>query len=189
MNTSGGDWYPVPEPARGPVMVGALVIVGFVFALMVGHLEIKEVPLGIVDLELAGTTARASEILRAWDQAGVREFGKTSLSLDLPFIVAYALGIGAACALAAEAVRSQHPQVFLVGALLAWGQLVAGTLDLVEDAALGAMLAGAVDPPWPEVAKVAAILKFSLIGGGVVYCLGVLISRARGARPRAATVP
>ena len=66
---------------------------------------------------------------------------------------------------------------------------MAGTLDLVEDAALGAMLAGAVDPPWPEVAKVAAILKFSLIGGGVVYCLGVLISRARGARPRAATVP
>lgn len=179
-----GSWYPIPLRARLPVLLVTAPLATALALLMQGHLNLPGTPWGIVDLELAGTTLRAREILRLWDEQGMRAFASVSLAVDLPFIVAYSTGLGVACAIGADGQPARR--WFLVGAALAWGQWFAGLLDLSENGALAAMLSGAVEQPWPLAAKIFASLKFALILSGLLY---VVASSGRWLYRRFAPAP
>jgi hypothetical protein len=57
------------------------------------------------------------------------------------------------------------------------GQWLAAGFDAVENIALLVLLFGRLASPWPQVAWVCAVLKFSLIILGIAYILYALISR------------
>ena len=131
-------------------------------------LKTAAAPSGIVSFELAGRLPAAREILASWE--GRREIlAGLSLGTDYLFLVSYALFLALACGMAAEgwARRKRLPAV--LGAGLAWGQLLAGMLDATENFALIRILLGSANPVWPVLAKSCAVPKFVLVGLGIVY--------------------
>jgi hypothetical protein len=133
---------------------------------------------GIVSFELARTTARVREILGAWEAAG-KAAARLNLGIDFAFILVYAPWMYLAVAWAQHQWRGVWPAAAWVGWFLAFGQLVAGTLDVVEDVLLLQIL-GRSDPGTarPRWAARAARLKFSLLGAGLLYLAAGLVRHA-----------
>jgi hypothetical protein len=124
---------------------------------------------GIVDFELAGTEDRTMEILGAWGPSGRRD-ARNNLWLDLVFIVLYSVALYLAVTWAALQWIDVWPFFAWLGWFLAYGQLLAGAFDVVEDVCLLRIIAG--DEPGqrlPSTAKLAAQTKFLLSSLGVVY--------------------
>ena len=99
-----------------------------------------------------------------------------SLVVDVPFLAAYGIGLAMLASLAAEAARRHGwGGAADVAALAAWAALAAAFCDLIEDAALGLVLAKGwsepsnVEQPGPRIAQVAATLKFSLLALAAWY--------------------
>lgn len=159
--------YPIPETRRAqllPPLAGLSVVL---MALTGGGLNSRRTPLGIVDLELAGTECRAREVLEEWGPAGRRR-ARNAVRLDFFFLLVYSTAIGLACTLAAARLSSK-PGLARAGVLLAWLQWGAALLDAVENAALLRMLRGAVRQPWPRIARGCALPKFAIVGLGLTY--------------------
>jgi hypothetical protein len=64
-----------------------------------------------------------------------------------------------------------------LGIYLAWGQWIAALLDGLENTSLFIILLQAPAYPWPQIAQIAAIIKFTLIILGLVYVLARIIQR------------
>jgi len=125
-------------------------------------------PNGIVSFELAGSASQAHRIIDSWDEAARIRAGFIQ-GLDYVFLIAYPLTIGFACLWAAGVIRGRRWPLASVGILLAWGQLLAGLLDAVENAALVIMLFGTIVAPWPQIAYWCAAVKFALLFAGLIY--------------------
>jgi len=123
----------------------------------------------IVDLELAGSGARASEIIATWEGANVIPLAVGSLLLDFPFLVLYSLTLAALCLAASRFAAATHPGFEPTGLVLAWGVYAAGLLDAVENMALLAVLGLEAAVPAPQIAAAAATVKFLLLGSAVIY--------------------
>ena len=133
---------------------------------------------GIVDFQLAGTEDRTKEILDVWGPRGRRD-AKINLWLDVPFIGLYSIALYFAVSWAALQWFDAWPFFVWLGWFLAYGQLLAGVLDIVEDACLLRILAR--DEPGqrlPSIARMVAQAKFLLIGSGVIYFLIALVRSA-----------
>ncbi|MFZ2486779.1 MAG: hypothetical protein WAZ19_01550 [Anaerolineae bacterium] len=126
-------------------------------------------PSGIVAYELAGTPAATQAILASWDVTA-RVAAGLSLGLDYLFIAAYASSIGLACALTSQRFAA-HSWLRHLGVALAWALLVAATCDMLENYALIRLLLGSASTSLPAVARLAALIKFTLVGLGMVYAL------------------
>jgi hypothetical protein len=61
--------------------------------------------------------------------------------------------------------------VATAGFFLAWGQFLAGLLDMVENYALIQLLLGAQTKFYPSIAWGSAAIKFTLVGMGLAYML------------------
>jgi hypothetical protein len=134
----------------------------------------------MTQFEFAGSSERAEEIRDEWGPAG-RDSARRAVLIDYGFILGYALFGALACwALADVAARRGRSRLMRLGYGLAWGQLVAGLADAVEDAALLLILGGDTVQPLPALAAVAAGLKFTLVGLALVYALAVLCVRFLG---------
>ena len=133
-------------------------------------------PYGIVSFELARDPAQAQTILDSWDQAAQIR-AAFSLGLDYLFIPMYAIALTLTCLWAARFRRERRrfPNILVIiglpGTMLAWGQLLAAGLDMIENMALASMLFGAVAAPWPQIASICAAAKFGLVAAGIVYSL------------------
>lgn len=140
---------------------------------------------GIIPFELAGSEARAAEIMRRWGRPG-QAAALRSLLLDYPYLASYSCLLALTCNAAADSLqRRGHRWLAAAGAPLAWGQLVAGGCDAAENAALLAVLAGARGR-MPLLARAFAVNKFCLLVLGLSYCLLALRStRSRAPRPAA----
>lgn len=159
--------YPIPEATRAQLLPPLAVASLLLLALTGGSLNSRRTPLGIVELELAGTERRARVVLDAWD-AAERQCARDAVRLDFLFLLVYSAAIGVACTLAAGRLRARSWLV-RAGFMLAWLQWSAALLDAVENAALLTMLHGAVRQPWPRIARVCAIPKFVLVGVGLIH--------------------
>ena len=133
---------------------------------------------GVIELELMRTTAKAEQVLSDYGTAG-RSAARTSLWLDYPYLVAYALFLALACgAISQRARRLGRDRWAAVGVALAWAGLLAGLLDAVENAALLRVLAGHPDQPYPAVAYFCAVPKFVLSAAALLYAgAGLLVLR------------
>jgi len=118
----------------------------------------------IVDLELAGTVARADTAVSGADLSVIR----TAIVTDFLFIVTYAPALFFGSLWASR--RFNHGLWRTIGPAVAFGVLVAGGLDIVENLAMLGYLNGwAGWQGWPMLSAVMAVPKFILAFIALVY--------------------
>ena len=133
-------------------------------------------PAGIVSFELAGNLANIETILASWDPTA-RIYAGLNLGLDYLFIGTYVAGIGLGCVLVAQSLGRHGRLLGAAGLLLAWGMLLAGALDCVENTALIKLLLGSRANILAVVARFCAIPKFFIVFLGLLYViLGAVVS-------------
>ncbi len=125
---------------------------------------------GVVSFELAGTVENAQKILNSWN-ANTQIRAAFGLGLDYLFMVVYASTIAFGCGIAARVLDRNGWPLVRLGNYLSWGVILAALLDAVENLALTILIFGAVVPPWPEIARWCAMIKFALIFIGIVYAI------------------
>lgn len=123
----------------------------------------------IIQFELAGSVTRANSILTAWKLSEQMAWAAFSLGLDFLYLFAYSSTIALACVLIDREIEVRGGSSTPVGVWLAWGQGLAALFDVGENIALLKLLFSTVEAPWPQGAWWCAILKFSLVGLGLLY--------------------
>lgn len=137
-------------------------------------LETEAAPLGIISYEFAGTVEKASEIIDSWDQ-NAQLHAAFSLGLDFLFLILYSTTIGLACVWAGKVLIKGRWPLVGVAVPLAWGLWLAAILDAVENFCLITILYGPIVSPWPEVARISAMIKFGLVFIGLIYAFYGLV--------------
>ena len=169
----------VSNPRRGLRLLGLFLLMLGVGALALpslGRMDIRGV--SIIDIELMGTSANAVEQVGRLGPSGV-DAAKTSIYLDFPLLVLYAIALSVACAvLAARAAERGRSTLASAGRAIAWAAPVAAALDAAENVALLQVLSGNVDQPWPGIVFGFASVKFALLAVVVVY---LVVAMARTA--------
>lgn len=172
-------FYWIPRHRRLPVFItAAAVALALMAALMVldQPLRTTAAPDGIVSFELAGTMDTARRILDSWSPEA-RVAAGLSLGLDYLFLVIYAAAIAMGCGLVATRLTPTRPGFGRLGVILAWSQFAAAGCDMVENLALILVLQGSVAPALPATARACAVIKFAVIGAGLIYAVtGVVMS-------------
>jgi hypothetical protein len=151
-------------------LFGLVILLIAVFGISGTPMNTVAAPYGVVSFELAGNVPRASEILASWN-SDARERAAFGLGLDFLFIPVYAVTIALGCGLSAASLQRRGWPLSSLGNYLAWGVFLAGLLDIIENIALIVVLFGRVVLPWPQIAAVCAICKFTLLFLGLVYTL------------------
>jgi len=165
-----------------------LTILIMVIMNMVGSpLTTPSAPYGIVSFELAFSPARAQEMISSWStDAQLRAAFIQGLDFLFPLVYSAALGLG--CLLAANVLSARDKPFKGLGVILAWALVLAALCDYFENIALVVQLFGKVQSPYPEIAGVCAVIKFSLILGAIGYILyGLLVRTFSRSTLRSAT--
>jgi hypothetical protein len=125
---------------------------------------------GIIAFELAGNAERAQRIISAWGDDG-RRAARRSLQLDFGYMATY----GALTALLVDHARRRlgHP----AGVCL--GVVPAVAADAVEGVALLNVLAGNDINANARRARRAAIVKFVVLAGSLLYTGGAYLPRRK----------
>lgn len=139
-------------------------------------LRTKTAPQGIISFELIHSPEQAATILAEWGPRG-RVVAGISLGLDFLFLVVYGNCLALACSLIADQIRPRSNRLANVGAVLAWGMLLAALLDAIEDFALIEVLLGSATSPWIQMACWSAVIKFCLLALGGLFIAGALLLR------------
>lgn len=142
----------------------------------------------VIAFELAGSVGRAQEILTTWRAEDVIDAAKTTQVLDLFYPFIYAAALAGGCIAAAGAWRRLgRESIAQAGIAMAWVATAAAAFDYVENLGLDISLWGHPASPWPEISRVAALLKFGAIGLALAYGLTGIVAVAIGRtrRPQA----
>ena len=134
------------------------------------HLKTNAAPNGIVSYEFARTLPVAQSMIESWGEQG-KIYAGLSLGLDYLFFIAYAGTIGLGCVLTGQKLSEKFVFANVIGAILAWGLIIAGLLDAVENYALIKILLGSLQEFWLTIAWFCAAPKFALVGFGLIYLL------------------
>jgi hypothetical protein len=149
-----------------------------------GKLETKASPMGIVSLEFANSQERITEIKQAWTTEGMLERARTNIRIDYLFIPFYAMLFYTLCG--TISVRMKRGWAKL-GVLLAFGALVAGLLDAVENLLMLLALRDISSDFTAVLTSVLAGVKFLLLGLAALYViplgLRILLLKAIGKSP------
>lgn len=168
---------PLARPRRALLLLATstlLVMVALTWSGAVLRTDVA--PRGIVSFELAYTPQAASAILESWD-ATARVAAAFNLGLDYLFLVLYASALALAATLTTRLLEARW---WALGAAIAWGQVLAAVLDAIENAALLVILNQDATSPWPEVAALCAVIKFALVGVGLLFAgFGLWLHRRR----------
>ena len=169
-------------PKRGLIASAiATLAIGAVLVVLDGRMMDAGGP-GIVGFELAGSEARATEILADWGDEGI-DAAKGSLWIDYAYILAY----GSFLILAASATRDlarrrDWSRMTTFGAFAISFAVAGATLDAIEDVGLLLAVNGSGGAFAPRLAQVCALLKFALLGATIAYLLAGLLMRLRARR-------
>jgi hypothetical protein len=155
--------------------------------LVVKPLHEDETGDGIVEFELAGSVDRAEEILATWRAEGVIDDAKAIQTFDLVYPLIYTASLAGLCIVAAGAWRRRgRERAARVGVAMAWVAFAAAGFDYIENLGLGISLWDEPASPWPQVAWVAAVVKFACIYASLLYALSGVVAwflSRRGSRP------
>jgi hypothetical protein len=135
---------------------------------------------GVVELELARTSAKASELYADLGAEG-RDAARESLYLDYPFLILYGLLYAGVClAVAERARRAGRERLRRIGIAAAAGGLAAACADALENVALLVVASNHPEQPWPGLAAAFATIKFLLTFLALGYALaGWVMTRSR----------
>ena len=154
-------------------VMSAILLV--VLRILDAPLRTEVAPKGIVSFELATDYAESRHILSSW-KAEAKVYAALSLGLDYLFLVVYALFISSACIWVAETLNSDHVFFFILALLLAWAQFLAAVLDAFENLALIHLLLDSTRKWLPGLARGCAMVKFSIVGAGLLFIAGGLLA-------------
>jgi hypothetical protein len=139
-------------------------------------LQTDSAPLGIISFEFAGDIDSAEMIIDSWTSQAQKQ-AAFSIGYDYLFLVTYSTAIALACIWSSKFISATNTTLIQAGVLLAWGQWLAALCDGVENASLFISLVQRPISPLPEIARIAASLKFVLILFGLIYVTFVLFMR------------
>ena len=133
-------------------------------------------PYGILEIEVPWSEERAQQVLDHWGE-DLLPTARKQVQIDFFYLLLYPVSLSLLCALIAG---YESGAVGFFGVLVAWGVLLTGPLDAVENLAILRMLSGSVAAPFPQVATVAATVKFTLLFGAFFYIgVGGLLALVR----------
>lgn len=144
-----------------------------------GKLETIKSPASIVSLELAHDAQSVEDITTSWNQEGMTTRAKTNIWIDFLFIPFYVMLFYTLCG--SISVRMIGFSAKL-GVLLAFGSLIAGILDVLENILMLFALHGHYNNFSALLTTFFATAKFTLLLLAVLYILPwgirVLVLRA-----------
>lgn len=163
-------------PGQLPLFLGLLALTLLAAALMLGLGRLprtRTAPRRIISLELVKSVAEAQQILADWRREDEHADRRAAFQIgaDFLFILGYAPLLALCAGLGGQALGALWPPLALVGGAMAWLQLLAGALDMVENIALMQLLLGTRSEGWPTLARSCARLKFWLVGAGLLFAL------------------
>lgn len=158
-----------------PFVVAALAIM-LTLNFINAPLQTDSAPLGIISFEFAGDVDTAQAVIESWSFQAQKQ-AAFSIGYDYLFLVTYSTAIALACIWTSKFVDPANTALINAGVLLAWGQWLAALCDGVENAALFISLVQQPISPLPEIARIAASLKFVLILLGLIYVTLILFLR------------
>ena len=169
------------------ILLIVTILIMVIMNIIGSPLTTPSAPYGIVSFEFAFTPARAQEMISSWStDSQLRAAFIQGLDFLFPLVYSAALGLG--CLLAANVLSGRGKPLKGLGVLLAWGLVFAALCDYIENIALVAQLFGRVQSPYPEIAGVCAVIKFSMILIAIVYILyGLVVRIFLKPSPRSAT--
>lgn len=142
---------------------------------------------GIIDLELAFSSGKAQEIMRAWGDAG-HDAAVASLWFDFLYLTAYGLFLWLAIRAVGDGLRARGRAALAAPAgALSLLPLIGAASDVVEDVFLLLVLGGHLASAGPALAGAFAAVKFACLAVAIVYLLTGLVAMAvsrRGAPAR-----
>jgi hypothetical protein len=130
----------------------------------------ESAPRGIVSFELAGSVEKVEQILEEWGPEG-KAYATLSLGLDYLFLIVYALFISLSCVRIARHLKLKFSFLAAWGFGLGWAQFSAALLDVIENFALINLAFDSQREFWPIIARWCALVKFGIVGTGLVYIL------------------
>jgi hypothetical protein len=147
------------------------LLIGTALSIIDLRLQNPTAPYGMVSLEFAPTALSANEILASWNSLQTRAAAGLSLGLDYLWMPLYSTSIALGVLWAAARLAARF-RLASLAPLLAWAQWLAAMLDAIENASLIVILDSNVAlSPYPQIACIAASIKFALIGCGLLYVL------------------
>jgi hypothetical protein len=159
----------------GWLFCATLALVLFIQLRSLGSPLITETtPHGIVGYELAFSAARASEMITAWQNAGVIENARVSLGVDFAFLLAYPAFFFFSVRLLQ---RTDGSRLQAIGTWLGGAVLACAPLDAIENLALWRMLSHGATSLLAATAGIAASVKFALVIATAMWCLMALARR------------
>jgi len=171
----------IPPDERGTIfllLAGLTVLLLAVLGILYRPLKNGAAPQGMVSLEISWNTERLREILASWSEE-VRM--RVAFCLGLNFLCLFALTntLALACVWAGDALGGAAAAA---GNWLAWGQWLAAAAWAVQNSLLAAAVLGRRTNFSLAMASLLAILKFSLVGTGLLFAVFAAIGAAvRGA--------
>jgi len=156
----------------------ALAFIGVFFSLRQGTLISPVTRFGLVDLELARTRARVTQIIAAWNMTNVLPDAIRATYLDLPFIVLYSGSLSLSTAAAAGALEVRRWPLARLGIVLSWGQVITVVTGGGENVGMLWQLNRPLTPagPWIQITFICAVCKWTLALAGGLYSLYGFIS-------------
>jgi hypothetical protein len=133
-------------------------------------------PNGIISFELAFSPTRAQQMISSWSpDAQLR--AAFIQGLDFLFPLVYSIALGLVCLFTSSMLRSRGKPLSRLGELIAWGLILAALCDYIENIALAAELFGKVQSPFPEIAGICAVIKFTMILVAIAFITFGLVIR------------
>jgi hypothetical protein len=141
---------------------------------------------GIVDFEVAFTSGKAQEIMRAWGTDG-HDAAVASLWFDFLYLTAYGLFLWLAIRAVADGLRNRgRVRLAAPAAAISLLPLIGAASDVVEDVFLLLVLGGHVPSAGPPLAGSFATLKFVCLAVAIVYLVVGLIAMVLARRSASA---
>jgi hypothetical protein len=171
--------YPWMTRKRALVVLGGATL-GFTIALYLLDPQVQGYGASISDLEFAGSSSRAGQIMAEWGAEG-RRLAHLGLLLDYGYMLSYGLFFALAGFAVRDAARARGwRRLAKAGAVVPYFALVAACFDAAENVALLLTLGGHGGSFAPPFASVCSSIKWALIGIAILYSLGGLALMLRG---------
>lgn len=161
------------------LLAGTLIMIG-VMLKTGASLKTPATPMGIVNLELASNDTQVNAILKAWtatvDTDNISA-ARLNTWLDFIFLFFYSFFLSASCIRLGAVIRGGYGRA---GSLMAQAALLAGFLDILENAGMLMSLNGNVYNNIALLTWSFSVIKWALVALVIVYLLcglGMLLYR------------
>ena len=158
------------------ILLSLTILIMLVMNIIGAPLTTASAPAGIVSFELAFSPGNARQMLSSWDQEALLKASFIQ-GLDFLFPLVYSTSLGLGCLLAARSLCDKGKPLPGLGRITAWGLVLGALFDYIENIALLAVLFGSPRSPFPEIAGVCALIKFTIIFFTIAYMIYGLIMK------------